>query len=266
MKRVILIFSLLLCTLASAQDYSALDSLMTQFFAAMEYEDADSRNSEADFLIGTCRDSLTRQHVAESIFDHYRESRVMGEESVAIHVYDAWFASGKVKFHNEIDSSDAELFVNFNRASQLGMQAPAVRLRRPCGGRLTIPERGRTAVLFFFDTSCAKCRLEAALLPQVMKEVDFDIVFYAVYCGSDRKAWREFRKAFDLGNPRIKLVHLWDPEMDSDYQLSYGVYGTPRVFMTDPDGTIIGRRLEVESLMQLIPVAGAIQATWEKYR
>ena len=267
MKRLALILILTLSVLPlRAQDYAGLDSLMVQFFAALQTEDTDAKNAEADFLIGTCTDSLTRQHVAVTVFDHYRESRLMGEESVAIHVYDTWFATGLTSFRNDMDKADAELFVNFNRASQLGMDAPQVRLRKPCGGRVTIPGKGHVSVLFFYDTSCAKCRLETALLPQVMKQVDYKMNFYAVYCGSDRKSWREYRRAFDLGNDKIKVVHLWDPEMESGYQMEYGVYGTPRIYMVEPDGVIIGRRLEIESLAQMIPVAGAILSAWEKYK
>ena len=66
--------------------YAPLDSLLTQFYGALLYEDIDEKNAEFDGLIASCTDSLMRQHVALAIFDHYRFSRVMGEEAVAVHV------------------------------------------------------------------------------------------------------------------------------------------------------------------------------------
>lgn len=269
MKRLFcILLSIGICAGLRAQSadslYAALDSLLAQFYVTLEHESTDAKCDEADFLIGTCRDSLTRQHVALSIFDHYCDSRVMGEEGVAIHVYDTWFDSGVVKFRGEMDKLDAGVYVKFNRNSLIGCDAPVITLRKPCGGKMTIPESGTTSLLFFFDTSCAKCRLESAVMPQVLSDVDFRMNLYCIYCGADKKSWREFRRHFAIDNPMVKVRHFWDPEMDSDYQLQYSVTGTPRVFLVGPDGTIIGRRLEMESLMQLLPYAGAIQAVFER--
>ena len=274
MRRLLLISLLLLSGIcgfqAAAQPdslksrYAPLDSMLTQFYTALERETVEVKCDNADFLIGTCKDSLTRQHVALALFDHYRDSRVMGEEAVAIYVYDTWFESGAVSFQGEMDKLDADVFVKFNRDSQIGCDAPMITLFKPCGGRETLPAKDRTSILFFHDTHCAKCRLEATVMPSVLKDVDFKMDFYAVYCGSDRKSWRQFRREFKLRNPNITVHHLWDPEMESDYQMRYAVLGTPRVYLVEPGGSILGRRLEPESIKELLPYAGAIQAAYLK--
>ena len=248
-----------------SQRYAPLDSLLTGFYSALEFETAADKCREADFLIGTCRDSLTRQHVAINIFDHYRDSRLMGDETVSIYLYDNWFQTGKVSFEGELSAMDAEVFVKFNRYCQIDSTAVPVSLYKPCGGRRTIPQKGRTSVIFFYDTHCSKCRLEAAVLPGVLNDVDFDLDFYAVYSGVDKPSWKAFRRGFKVSNRKVRVVHLWDPEMDSDYQLYYGVYGTPRMYLVEPEGTIIGRRLEVENLKELLPFAGAIQSTYDEF-
>lgn len=232
--------------------YAGLDSLLRQFYLALEHDAVEVKNAEFDALIDSCRDSLLRQHVTFRVFDHYRYSRIMGEEAVAINVYDEWIASGKVKLRNEIEEMDAQLFSDFNRNSLLGMQAPKVALRKPSGGKMAVPVDGRITVMFFYDTSCAKCRLEASVLPTLLKDVDFPMDFVAVYVGADKSEWRAFRKNFRIANRKIKLRHLWDPEMESDYQRFYGVIGTPKIFLVWKDGEILGRRLEVDSLMEMI--------------
>lgn len=246
--------------------YRGLDSLLTQFYSALELEDVDVKGREMDNLISMCKDSLARQHVALQIFDHYRYSRVMGEEAVAIHVFDEWIASGRIQTRSDFEMMDDELFVNFNRSSLLGMEAARISLFKPCGGRKEIPSEGRVSILFFYDTSCAKCRLETQVLPQVVKDIDFPVDFHAVYVGTDRRAWNAFRKNFKLRNPNIRLVHLWDPEIESGYQKLYGVTGTPKMFVVEPTGTIIGRRLEMTNLIEMIPVMRAVHETYEKYK
>ena len=50
--------------------YAGLDSLLTEFYAALVPEEIEVKNAEMDRLIETCHDSLTRQHVALEIFNH----------------------------------------------------------------------------------------------------------------------------------------------------------------------------------------------------
>lgn len=272
MKRVFIILaSLVLCASSFAQTdslearFAPLDSLLNDFYTTLTFESTENKCHEADFLIGTCKDSLIRQHVALNIFDHYRDSKVMGDESVSIYLYDNWFQTGKVSFDGDLAALDAEVFVKFNRYCQLDSTAVPVTLYKPCGGKRTVPAKGETSVLFFFDTHCSKCILETAVLPEVLNKVDFPLTFYAVYSGTDKDSWKKYRKRFKLSNRNVKVVHLWDPEMDSSYQLYYGVIGTPRMYLVDPEGGIIGRRLEVENLKELLPYAGAIQATYDKF-
>lgn len=246
--------------------YSGLDSLLTQFYQSLELEDCDVKSEEFDSLIDMCRDSLTRQHVTLQIFDHYSHSRVMGEEAVAIHIFDKWIASGLVRTRSEFEYMDDEIFANFNRNSLIGMKAPVVSLLAPGGSRKPLPAEGLTSILFFYDTSCAKCRLETQVMPQVLKDIDFPVVLYAVYVGTVRRDWNAFRRNFKLGNKNIRVVHLWDPEMESGYQKEYAVTGTPRVFVVEPEGIIIGRRLEMVNLKEMIPVMRAVHETYEKYK
>lgn len=267
----IILAALLPLSLAAGQDdqerYAALDSLLREFYTAMQSETVEVKNAEFDALIATCRDSLLRQHVTLRVFNHYMHSRVMGEEGVAIHIYDTYLKPGLVKTTSEFELLEAEMFANCNRRSLVGMQAEKITLFNPCGARKTIPEdNGAVSVIFFYDTSCAKCRLEAVAMPEVLAEVDFPMNFYAVYTGYDKKSWADFRRNFKLTKSRrhVRLVHLWDPEMDSMYQLIYGVTATPRIFLIWTDGEIIGRRLEVVNLQQMIDYIKIVNGTKEE--
>lgn len=243
---------------AHEQRIARLDSLLDQYVLTIQRSTADAKMQEADFMIGAAADSATKQHVALKLFDYYKEAPVMGDEAVAIHIYDRWFRDGGLKWRSEFDEMDAKLFADFNRSSLIGMQAPKITLRKPCRGKLQIPEEGRTAVIWFFDTSCGKCALEAKVLPGILEKADFPLNFYAVYAGQSKKDWKAFRKEFKVGARNVRVVHLWDKEIESDYLRLYGVISTPRLFMTEPSGTIIGRRLEPESLQQMLPVAKEI--------
>lgn len=229
-----------------------LDGMLENYTAMIERESIEVKNAECDFLISSVHDSLTTQHIALWLYDHYKDSPIMGEEAVAIHIYDDWIKDGTVKMRGEFDRFDAELFASFNRSTLLGMKAPVVDMQTPCGRKIRIPQDGSYSILFFFDTSCGKCQLTAQMLPQTLSKISFPTRFYAVYCGHDKKAWRKFRRSFKLRNKHVGVVHCWDPEIESDYLRLYGVIATPKMYFTDTDGEILGRRLEIESLDEII--------------
>lgn len=266
MKRLgVILASFLLASNVWAKDYGTLDSLLVQFYGSLLPEPVEVKILEFDSLIETCRDSLTRQHVALAIFDHYREPELMGDEEVAVHIFDRWFSDSTVRMTGDMELFEARMFADFNRNTLIGRDAPVISMTDKCGRHVRFPEQGKCAILFFYDTSCAKCQLEIKVLPQVLGSIDFPVNFYAVYCGSDKKAWRRFRATFKPRNRNISVTHLWDPEMETDYLRLYGVISTPKMYLTEPQGSIMGRRLEPESLMELIPVAGAIQAVYDKH-
>ena len=268
MKRILLISSFLIVFLTAAAqetDYAPLDSLLSVYCTAMQEETIESKQQECDFLIESCKDTATMEHVARKLFDYYTTSPVMGEEALAIYLYDRWFSDGTLSIGGEYVKMEADIFVMFNRNSLIGMEAPVLELRDPHCKKVTLPSNGRTSILFFFDTSCSKCRIYMDLLPQVLDGIDFSVDFYAVYCGSDKDAWSKFRKDFQVGNKNINVIHAWDPELDTDYQRLYSVISTPRVFVVEPQGTILGRRLEPDSLKELMIYAGAIQKVYDDF-
>ena len=187
----------------------------------------------------------------------------MGEEAVAIHLYDRWFSDGTVVFPTEAERIQARFFAEFNRSSLLGLPAPVLEMQGLEDEPVTVPapDGKRRSVLYFYDTDCAKCKLEAVLLRSWLEEQEADLDLYAVYVGSDRDAWRAYvaeRLQFSAGHIRVR--HAWDPEVSSDFQRLYGILQTPRLFLLDRTGVIIGRRLTVDALMQLVEMGSMDEA------
>ena len=131
MKRLIIILAAFLAAavISSAQQLDSakrvlLDEKLAEYTAAIEREGVQVQKEECDFLIGSSTDSLVRQYVALRLYDHYMSSKVMGAEAVAIHIFDTWFLPGKVSMGDDMDLMTARVYAEFNRQSQIGMQAP----------------------------------------------------------------------------------------------------------------------------------------------
>lgn len=278
---------------------AAIRNKLEEYFAALERETADTKCREADFIIGICTDSLTRQAVTILTYSHFLNSPVMGDEAVAIHVFDRWISDGPVKMYSDADYFSARLFAETNRNSLIGCKAPALGLHSPDGiptvifgkrsdnlsgdtlsdaaGDRTVPdgkpvpehdsgpdagyqatpaaEPGLYSILYFYDTGCAKCKVESILLRNLLGDGRFHVNLFAIYTGTDAERWKGYREHdLDIDTPQVNVIHLWDPDMTSDMAVKYGVIRTPAIFLTAPDSTIAGRRLDVPALENLLDI------------
>lgn len=272
MVRSLKIFILLLLTMVAGESYAychserseesldstvraALDNRLAEYFQAIEKEGVQVQKGECDFLIESCTDSLMRQHVALTAYEHYRDSKVMGSEAVAIHIFDTWFASGKVRMRDDVEMLSAKILATFNRQSLIGNKAPELLLYDMDSNPVNLYEgpSDRYSVLYFYDTSCATCKMQSIMLRHVLDDGDFPVDVHAVYASGDEDSWRTYvneRLTFDSKN--VQVSHLWDPEISSDFQRKYGVVQTPRMFLIAPDGTILGRGLDAHALQQML--------------
>ena len=262
-RRLLLSFLLILLSLGlRAQLPSPLDSATTvalesrleEYFAALEREAVQVKIGECDFMLESCTDSLVRQYVAVRIYDHFLGSNVMGDEAVAVHMVDDWFIPGKVSMYSDIDMLNARVYAEFHRSSLIGMEAPRLTLRALDGSAVTAPAQGAASVLFFYDTSCAKCKLEMLRLREYLPQLDVPLEFFAVYTGVSEEQWKEFIDTrWDFDVPSVRVHHVWDPELESNFQMLYGVLQTPQMLLVGPDGIIAGRSLDTDALAQLLP-------------
>ena len=268
-RAVIFILWLLLpfCCFAQVDStrLAELDKRLETYFQILEPENVDVKSRECDLLIDSAKDSLLRQHIALKAYDHYLNSTLMGDEGVAVHLTDAWFAPGLVSMGGEEVLLNAKIFADFNRQSLLGKPAPSFAMESfeedsvSFGGR---SEHYR--VLLFYDTDCAKCKLELMRLRPLLDSRNCPVDLYAVYTGGDKESWgRWLSERMNINAPRTRIFNLWDPEVKSDYQMKYGVLQTPRMFLIDKEGTIIGRGLDSDALEHLLDIVLPVFVDYE---
>ena len=259
-RAVIFILWLLLpfCCLAQVDStrLAELDKRLDKYFQILEPENVDVKSRECDLLIDSAKDSLLRQHIALKAYEHYLNSTLMGDEGVAVHLTDAWFAPGLVSMGGEEVLFNAKIFADFNRQSLLGKPAPSFAMESFEGDSVSFGGRSeRYRVLLFYDTDCAKCKLELMRLRPLLDSRNWPVDLYAVYTGGDKESWGKWlSERMNINAPRTRIFNLWDPEVKSDYQMKYGVLQTPRMFLIDKEGTIIGRGLDSDALERLLDI------------
>lgn len=268
-RAVIFILWLLLpfCCFAQVDStrLAELDKRLDKYFQILEPESVDVKSRECDLLIDSAKDSLLRQHIALKAYEHYLNSTLMGDEGVAVHLTDAWFTPGLVSMGGEEVLLNARIFADFNRQSLLGEQAPSFAMESFEEDSVSFGGRSdRYSVLLFYDTDCAKCKLELMRLRPLLDSRDWPVDLYAVYTGGDKESWGKWlSERMNINAPRTRIFNLWDPEITSDYQMKYGVLQTPRMFLIDKEGTIIGRGLDSDALERLLDIVLPVFVDYE---
>lgn len=80
---------------------------------------------------------------------------------------------------------------------------------------------------------------------------------YMIYTQDDRERWMGYiqRAVAPFSLPaNVCVTHLWDPDMTSGFVTKYGVVSTPKLFLLDRNGVIIGRDLTPTALGQVVEV------------
>lgn len=238
---------------------NALGAKLDEYMLIIGTEPAEVKCEETDFLISSCTDSLVRQFTALRLYSHFMESKLMGDESVAIHIFDKWFSDGKVKMKSESDFMGARIFAEFNRQSLIGKKAPELYLENDSGVYVSLFGKGswndRPSILFFYDSGCATCKMESIMLRSLLNGTEYHVNLYAVYTQQSGENMERFKTEYlDIRNPQVNVEYLWDPMSVSDFQMKYGILQTPGIFLISRDGTVIGRKLDVMALGRLMEI------------
>lgn len=122
-------------------------------------------------------------------------------------------------------------------------------------------------VLFFWEATCGHCKLAAPLLETLyekkLKNRGVEIMGISKAIGEDFGLWKKFIRENHLSfinvgltdsiykiamdNP-LKLIPKYTTLESLNFQDTYDIYSTPRVFVLDKDRKIIAKRLSISQL------------------
>jgi len=252
------LISVILASLIGLQAFAQVDSLkaaalsgkLDEYVQAMMTESLPAQCEEVDYIISSIEDKALREIVANDLYKRYYDSKVMGAETVAVHIFDKWFADKSLNMSS--DYLTAQVFAEFNRLSLIGKQAPSLELFDREGNRVEVVpgSASRYSVIYFFDADCPKCSVESTILKNVLDEGNYPVDVYLICTTSDKAKWDSYR--FNINAARTRVWELHDDDMTFDYQLKYGVIKTPRLYLADENGVVVGRALSANALDMML--------------
>ena len=240
-------------------------SSVESYLKSLERNSTEALTFIAEDLVQSAHSTL-KPYIALQIFNLFKEAEIMGQEAVAVEIAKRYLLNDKSGSIEEMLGYETYFgimaFVQMNEHSLIGMQAPQIELPDSLGCLHSIPECGDGAdeaspflqLFYFYTSNCSSCRATTPLLAELLQRYSgIPIKIYAIFTGSSRGEWMSECAKFSLiKNPLVERIDLWDPEVESNFPLLYGVISTPQMLLTTDKGIIVGRRLTPKSLEQLL--------------
>ena len=245
---------------ASAQDSLVVHSSVRDYYDSIVFEPVDSIIAKVDSLVAALEPSGKDIQAAAAglAFDYFNTSPIMGVEGVSVHVARDYFLSGLLPWKDSLSYFMLAPFVEFNELSLLGLPAQELEMESIDGEKVSLrQDSGERKIVYFYEPGCSSCaRVTPALVALLSGYEGAKTTLFAINTADDRAAWQAYAAAnfAQIQSPDVKVVNLWDPEVETGYHKKYGVMKTPALLLLDSQNTIRGRKLSVQALSQLLGI------------
>ena len=236
-------------------DTATAKAKVEQYLRLIQYSHTDTILAKVDNLIQAGDNEQTKSFMAYTAYNFFYNSPLMGQEGIAVKIAQKWFLSDKLPWPNEEGKFMLKAFVEFNKHSLIGMEAPQLELQDSSGRKISLNSlQAEYTILYFYTDQCSTCKEQTPQLVDFVNSYnDGVLAVYAVYADSKESAWKEYIKEnLYIYNPFTYWTDVYDPDFSSGFHMLYNVMKTPQMFLIDKEKRIIGRGLDVEALKELL--------------
>lgn len=226
--------------------------------------------------------SVIYRFFTTTISSHFEKSKIMGMDKVFhfmfLNYYCAKDKNGKYKGFWMKDSKLDELCSDMSTKAitDIGNKAPNIILTDSTEQNwIGFYDNGKAyTVLYFWDPDCGHCKKETPKLQQLyaQKLKDRNVGVFAVgkATGDDFEKWKKYIRENELTFTNVALTNsIWEFANESqenvrtlipskttveslNYQQTYDIFSTPRVFVVDKDKRIVAKSLSIAQLEEYL--------------
>ncbi len=227
-----------------------LQARLNAFFTNILIQSPDSINKEIDIIIRKCQSNYkVFQFISVYLFNHFRESEIMGHDAVMVKLADDIYLSGKADWVSKEFKEDLRKQVELIRPNLIGKKAENLIMDSYKGIFVSLDDIEKDfTVILFWEPDCGHCK-EA--LPKLKafyeKAKNESIEVFAVCTTSDKVEWSNY-----IEENKLTWINGWDPERKSHFDYYYNVQSTPLIYVLDKNKKIIAKKIGADDLASFI--------------
>ncbi|HPF03523.1 MAG TPA: thioredoxin-like domain-containing protein [Bacteroidales bacterium] len=224
-----------------------LHARLESYFKNVLIQAPDSINRAIDRLIKKSQGNHSVfQYVSVYLFNHFRESEIMGHDAVIVKLADDIYLSGKADWVNQEFRDNLKKQVELLRNNLIGMIAKDLVMESFTGMHVALHDIEKDFVIvYFWEPGCGHCAESTPKLRDfINKQKDYSVQVFSVCTTSDREAWTKYIN----DNSLTGWINGWDPLRRTNYDFYYNVQSTPMIYILDRNKKIIAKKLSVEDI------------------
>ncbi len=187
----------------------------------------------------------------------YQQPEIMGLDELYVKLYDAYFATGEMKFWANANlTKNLRDHANRLRKSLIGEKAANLIMQdanfQP---RELYNITNKYTIVYIFDPDCGACKKETPKLVAFYDKKKFDVEVYAVSADSSMAKMRDYIKEMNM-----KWITVNGPRTYvGPYQDLYDAPTTPTLYVLDEKKKIIGKKIGADQLEDFLTQHERIQ-------
>jgi thiol-disulfide isomerase/thioredoxin len=220
------------------------------YFSNVVIQSPDSLSKAVDRIIAKCRGNYkVFQFVSVYLFNHFRESQIMGHDAVLLKIADDIYLSGKADWVSKEFIADLSKQTELLRNNLIGMKAKDLVMNSYKGIFVSLYDIEKEfTILYFWEPNCGHCIESTPKLKQYYEKArNNGVEVFAVCTTSDKQAWSKY-----IEENGISWINGWDPERTTNFDFYYNVQSTPMVYILDRNKKIIAKKIAVEDIPSFI--------------
>jgi thiol-disulfide isomerase/thioredoxin len=219
---------------------------LNSFFTSAIIQAPDTVNKEIDRIIKKCQDNKkVYQFVAVYLFNHFRESEIMGHDAVLVKLADDIYLSGKADWVTKEFKDDLKKQIDLLRPNLIGKKAENLIMDSYSGIFVSLYDIHKDfTILYFWEPDCGHCKEATPKLKTYYEKAKKEnIEVFAVCTQSDKQKWTKY-----IEENKLTWINGWDPQRSTHFDAYYNVQSTPMIYILDKNKKIIAKKLSVEDI------------------
>lgn len=191
----------------------------------------------------------TFRYVISFLFNHFRESQIMGHDAIVVMIAEEYYLSGKADWVDDKFLEDLSKDVAMIKPSLIGRKAVDITMETYSGVYKSLHDiNSDFTILYFWEPDCGHCK---TVTPELKKYYDSNrnngIEVFAVCTQDDREEWEKY-----IAENGLEWINGWDPARSTGFDFYYNVRATPLIYVLNREKEIIAKKLPVANLEDFI--------------
>jgi len=227
-----------------------LQARLNTFFTNVLIQSPDSISKEIDKIIDRVENNYkVFQFISVYLFNHFRDSEIMGHDAIVVKLADEIYLSGKADWVSDDFKDDLRKQVDRIRPNLIGKKATDLIMDSYMERFVSLYDIEKEfTILYFWEPDCGHCKEATPKLKAYYdKAKDQGVEIFAVCTTAEKAIWKKY-----IEDNKLDWINGWDPERKTNFGYYYNVETTPMVYILDRNKIIIAKKISVDDIESFI--------------